>query len=511
MRPFLKEQHLESYANLESRIKWGDLKSLEERLSGAVLKKIPDLDQNKLNHIIWDYWRQYFSLREESHGCSYQDLTIVGCLIPRNHGAKYTPTETDLDDFVAFFLEQLEFGIVSANDNIRSFDVDFDQRFVRNFAALNKRNQQYLIAMKIMSPEPKKSLAWPQFKRLISKKELTPADLEIIQENIDFYWRKVDYKLLRSIYKQCREENLVQLTVSRQCEETLWFLESNDLPYKHIDTFIDITRRLERLYRGRSRRSEFSRYAVDGKEAAFNHLLRGTDLIAGVMNSVNKDGALSEPMQSQIKALINDPDLFLETILTVLIHDCLEDKLKDDNGREFSVFSLSLIFEDSGLEPDMISRLINRAMILNAKAAYEDEATDENGQILYADYLKRIERDGDFITKFAKAGADIAQNLCSPHSNPFEKENPERFQPKYKAKWEATDKFLEPFMTAGLYDHFPIEVKNRMRSNQHLQKFCGNVGGLYERIDDIIKILPKTKQEILDEKLAEVLSFAKAA
>ncbi len=505
MQSLFEAPTFKDFGNLDLRIHWATVQSLEKDCLRILQSdsRFKEGSANERRRLIWFYWQNYLREREEFNNCSWETVTIEECMgSPINNTVD--DTRSSVEDFVVYFKDQLKtFGTISHKDQIDLFSVDFDLRFFRDFEGLLPKTRKQFLALKLAIQSPKKSLETSEdFKDLVKKPDKTANDLRLIQENIDYYWEDISYDELKTIYRKCRgnEEVEVDLKISRQLDETLWFAESMNLEKEHTEIFLAVAFRLERLYRGQIRRSEFSRYAFGSnnpKEAHFNHFLRGIDLTLGMADSVmlnpqKKSSKISE----QIKGFVKDSVSILELMLTTLIHDSLEDKLKTLEGKDFDKQQLASLLENSGVPSDMVDRLSKRALVLNSKAPLPSE---KEKSLSYAQYIKRLQQQEDPLLNFVKIIGDISQNACSPHRMPFNPEDWTQFTSKYRAKFLATDSFIEAYVTSEIFMFFPSEILNRMRNNRQLGD------GIFPQFERLFK---QIDQE-LESELKKASSFTR--
>ncbi len=506
MKSLLAPKHFETFGNLDERISWKDVRGFEREIALKAVKlddRFKGMSDLDIRRIVWNSWQSYLVERQSFNNCTFADITVEGCIIPPLHDSE--DFLSGIDDFVLYFFYQIECGTISlAEDRADLFDVDFDLRFYRGFDELEPVTRKQFLALKLAVHSRQKTLTEERFAELLSKPEKSQKELVALQQNVDYFWAspQVTYDLLKELYRECRANSVVEvdLKISRQLDETLWFAESLGLEKESIETFLRVVFRLEKLYRGKIRRSEFSRYAFSSdnpSEAHFNHFLRGIDLVLGVSDRL-KNHYKEGPVFDEIRECTKSPENILELMLTVLLHDSLEDKLELEDGRVFDEEALREILSEAQVPNEIIERLVTRTHLLNSKVSIPE---DEGRALSYGSYITRLQTHGDPFIRLTKIVGDIGQNLCSPHRMPFNPEDWMQLKSKYAEKFRATDTWISPYVEAGVFRLLPADIMNQMKNNKHLADHFPSFERLFQDIDFRITSLPS----VLKIRLKKVL------
>lgn len=203
----------------------------------------------------------------------------------------------------------------------------------------------------------------------------------------------------------------LDLRVSRQMDETIWYMEKMKISASGRDAVIRTLLSIEPLYRGKERKFQRNKTEPDRRETAFNHFLGVLRTSLGLIDLARKNQDLLPPNAVKFFEHFSSEEARLEICLTAATHDVVEDGVIDSDGlRSLLRKCIPLAKANS---PTLDTNLLLNNCLINSFQLDTHNFVEDDGERDYPDYTQKILDSKSPVLILTKI-ADILVNRRSP-------------------------------------------------------------------------------------------------
>lgn len=215
--------------------------------------------------------------------------------------------------------------------------------------------------------------------------------------------------VLTTLAELCPED--LDLRISRQMDETIWYMEKMGLSPAARDTVIHTLLNIEPLYRGKERKYQRNKNNPFKKETAFNHFLGVLRTSLGLIDLARKNQDQLSPSAAKFFDSFTEKSALLELCLTAATHDVVEDNAIDPRGLR-TILKRCVAMNSSGFNDLEESDLVQNCL-LNSAQLDTHNFVDDKGKRHYPTYTRLLLDSKNPVLILVKI-ADILVNKRSP-------------------------------------------------------------------------------------------------